>query len=46
VPAIKKYRSDIPEKLCFIIEKCMEKKREQRFQSAIEILNEIKTIKI
>jgi tetratricopeptide (TPR) repeat protein len=46
VPPIKKYRSDIPEKLCYIIEKCMEKKREQRFQSAMEVLNEIKTIKI
>ena len=46
VPAVKKFRNDIPDKLCYIIEKCMEKKREQRFQSAIEILNEIKTIKI
>ena len=46
VPQIKKYRSDVPEKLCYIIEKCMEKKREQRFQSAMEVLNEIKTIKI
>jgi tetratricopeptide (TPR) repeat protein len=46
VPPIKKYRSDIPEKLCYIIEKCMEKKREQRFQSAMEVLNEMKTIKI
>lgn len=46
VPAIKKYRADVPEKLCYIIEKCMEKKREQRFQSAMEVLNEMKTIKI
>jgi tetratricopeptide (TPR) repeat protein len=46
VPAIKKYRNDVPEKLCYIIEKCMEKKREQRFQSAMEVLNEMKTIKI
>jgi serine/threonine-protein kinase len=46
VPPIKKYRSDVPEKLCYIIEKCMEKKREQRFQSAMEVLNEMKTIKI
>ncbi len=46
VPAIKKYRTDVPEKLCYIIEKCMEKKREQRFQSAMEVLNEMKTIKI
>jgi tetratricopeptide (TPR) repeat protein len=46
VPPITKYRSDVPEKLCFIIEKCMEKKREQRFQSAMEVLNEMKTIKI
>jgi tetratricopeptide (TPR) repeat protein len=46
VPPIKKFRSDVPEKLCYIIEKCMEKKREQRFQSAMEVLNEMKTIKI
>jgi tetratricopeptide (TPR) repeat protein len=46
VPPIKKYRSDVPEKLCCIIEKCMEKKREQRFQSAMEVLNEMKDIKI
>ncbi len=46
VPPIKKYRNDVPEKLCYIIEKCMEKKREQRFQSAMEVLNEMKTIKI
>lgn len=46
VPPIKKFRNDVPEKLCYIIEKCMEKKREQRFQSAMEVLNEMKTIKI
>ena len=46
LPPIKKYRNDVPEKLCYIIEKCMEKKREQRFQSAMEVLNEMKTIKI
>ena len=46
VPPIKKYRDDVPEKLCQIIEKCMEKKREQRFQSAMEVLNEMKDIKI
>jgi tetratricopeptide (TPR) repeat protein len=46
VPPIKKFRSDLPEKLCHIIEKCMEKKREQRFQSAMEVLNEMKDIKI
>lgn len=46
VPPIRKFRADVPEKLCYIIEKCMEKKREQRFQSAMEVLNEMKTIKI
>ena len=46
VPSIKKFRNDIPDKLIAIIEKCMEKKRENRFQSAMEVLNEIKTIKI
>jgi tetratricopeptide (TPR) repeat protein len=44
--SIKKFRADIPDKLIAIIEKCMEKKRENRFQSAMEVLNEIKTIKI
>lgn len=46
LPPIRKFRDDVPEKLCHIIEKCMEKKREQRFQSAMEVLNEMKTIKI
>ncbi|MCI0470245.1 MAG: protein kinase [Candidatus Aminicenantes bacterium] len=45
VPSIGKFRSDVPPKLIFIIEKCMEKKREDRYQSAQEILNEIKLIK-
>ncbi|MCK4764339.1 MAG: protein kinase [Candidatus Aminicenantes bacterium] len=45
VPAIKNYRSDIPGPLIYIVEKCMEKKREDRFQSAQEILNAIKQIK-
>ncbi len=45
VPSIKNYRQDIPDRLIYIVEKCMEKKREDRFQSAQEILNEIKQIK-
>ena len=45
LPKIQELRKDIPEKLIAIIEKCMEKKRENRFQSAQEVLNEIKTIK-
>jgi tetratricopeptide (TPR) repeat protein len=45
VPPIKNYRSDVPDKLIEIVEKCMEKRREDRYQSAQEILNEIKLIK-
>lgn len=45
VPDIKKLRPDVPENLTKIVEKCMEKKREDRYQSAGEILNELKTIK-
>ena len=46
VPSVKKFRDDIPDKLAWIVEKCMEKKRENRFQSAMEVLNEIKNIKL
>jgi len=44
-PSITKYRNDVPGKLIRIVEKCMEKKREDRFQSAQEVLNDIKLIK-
>ncbi len=46
LPSIKSIVPDIPEKLIYIIEKCMKKKREERYQSAQEILNDIKSIKI
>ncbi len=46
IPDIKSIRSDIPDRLVAIVEKCMEKKREQRFQSAGEVLNEFKNIKV
>jgi len=46
VPQITKFRKEIPAKLVGIVEKCMEKKREDRYQSAQAILNEIKTIKL
>jgi tetratricopeptide (TPR) repeat protein len=45
VPPIKNYRNDVPNKLIEIVGKCMEKRREDRYQSAQEILNEIKLIK-
>jgi tetratricopeptide (TPR) repeat protein len=45
VPSIREIRPEIPEKFEEIIIKCMAKKREDRFQSAQAILNEIKTIK-
>jgi tetratricopeptide (TPR) repeat protein len=46
IPSVKEIRSDVPDKLIGIIEKCMEKKREDRYQSAQEILNQIKQIKL
>ncbi|MCP5050896.1 MAG: protein kinase [bacterium] len=45
VPPLRKLRKEVPEKLDEIIAKCMEKKREDRYQSAQEILNDIKLIK-
>jgi len=45
-PKINKYRGDIPGKLVEIVDRCLAKKREDRFQSAQEILNQIKLIKV
>jgi tetratricopeptide (TPR) repeat protein len=45
-PSVKTLRNDIPDKLAAIVEKCLEKKRESRYQSAMEVLNEIKIIKV
>ena len=45
VPSLIKLRKDVPETLEKIIIKCMSKKREDRYQSAQEILNDIKLIK-
>lgn len=45
LPAVKTFRPDIPTKLEEIIGKCMQKRREDRYQSAQEILNEIKLVK-
>ena len=46
LPSIRELRPDVPDSLQEIVEKCMEKKRERRFQSAQEVLNVIKNIKI
>lgn len=46
VPDMTKIRREVPQKLADIVIKCMEKKREKRFQSAQEILNDIKLIKV
>lgn len=46
VPSIKEIDPKVPDKLIEIVEKCMEKKREDRFQSAQDVLIAIKTIKI
>lgn len=45
IPALTTFRPDTPGKLVEIIEKCMQKRREDRYQSAQEILNEIKLVK-
>lgn len=41
IPSIKMYRNDVPEKLIQIIEKCMAKKREHRYQNARKVIKEI-----
>ncbi len=46
VPNIKEIRPDAPEDFSEIIVKCMAKKREDRFQSAQDVLNHIKKIQI
>jgi serine/threonine protein kinase/DNA-binding NarL/FixJ family response regulator len=45
VPSIKDIRKDIPEKLIQIIEKCMEKKKEDRYQRASEVIKELDKIR-
>lgn len=45
VPNMRNLRKDVPPKLQEVIARCMEKKREERYQSAQEILNEIKLVK-
>jgi serine/threonine protein kinase/CheY-like chemotaxis protein len=45
VPPIKKYRDDIPEKLIKIIEKCMEKKKEDRYPRASQVIKELDRIR-
>ncbi len=45
-PMISDFRKDIPEKLDQIVQKCMEKDRKNRYQSAQEILEEIKKINL
>jgi serine/threonine protein kinase len=44
VPPIKKLRADTPERLVEIIEKCMEKSRQNRYQYASEILEQLKIL--
>jgi len=44
VPSINDLRPEIPVQLVQIIEKCLEKKREDRYQSAQEVLEQIKKI--
>lgn len=44
IPSIKAIRPNTPDKLVELVEKCMKKRREDRYQSAQEILNEIKII--
>jgi serine/threonine protein kinase len=44
VPSIKEIRSNIPEKLVEIVEKCMQKEKYDRYESARSILNELKPL--
>jgi serine/threonine protein kinase len=44
VPSINKLRPEIPIQLAHIIEKCMQKEKEDRYQSAKEVLEQIKKI--
>ena len=45
VPDPLKYRKDVPAELTKIIHKCMEKKRENRYQSAQDVLNDLRVLK-
>jgi len=45
IPPIKTIRSDAPDKLVEIVEKCMRKRREDRYLSAQEVLDELKKIR-
>ncbi|MBN1196214.1 MAG: protein kinase [Candidatus Aminicenantes bacterium] len=44
VPSMRQLRPDTPGRLEEVVEKCMAKKREERYQSAQEVLNIIKTV--
>lgn len=44
IPSINKLRPEIPKQLAHIIEKCMQKEKEARYQSAKEVLDQIKKI--
>jgi serine/threonine-protein kinase len=44
IPSIREYRSDVPDSLQEIIEKCMAKDRDERFQNAQEALEHINRI--
>lgn len=43
-PSINSIRPEIPQKFASIIEKCMQKKKEARYQSAKEVLEQIKKL--
>ncbi|MCP4153124.1 MAG: protein kinase [bacterium] len=45
VPSIRKYRQDIPAGLIKIVERCMAKSRDIRYQDAGEVLEEIEKVK-
>ena len=46
VPSMRQLRPDAPDSLQDVVERCMAKKREDRFQSAQEVLNIIKTVTV
>ncbi len=45
VPSLRQLRPETPDRLEEVVQKCMAKKREDRYQSAQEVLNIIKTVK-
>ncbi len=44
VPSVRKFRPEVPDDLAVLVETCMAKKKENRFQDVSEILNRLDTL--